>query len=160
MACAKMFLRIAETKDRGKSYRYLKLVEGYRDPDGRSRQRVICTLGRVEELAASGKLDAWRRVLDRVEGKAALGPAAVGVRQARAFGGPYVLEAIWRELGLPELFREARGGHRLRFDAALAVEAMVLNRLLAPRSKLAVQRWAPRLALANGQAGELGYQHY
>ena len=160
MLCAKMFLRIAETKDRGKSYRYLKLVEGYRDPDGRSRQRVICTLGRVEELAASGKLDAWRRVLDRVEGKAALGPAAVGVRQARAFGGPYVLEAIWRELGLPELFREAQGDKKLRFDAALAVEAMVLNRLLAPRSKLAVQRWAPRMALGEGEAGELGYQHY
>ena len=155
-----MFLRIAETKDRGRSYRYLKLVENYRDAKGRRRQRVICTLGRVEELAASGRLAAWRRVLDRVEGKEPPGAEGVEVREAREFGGPYVLEAIWRELGLPGLLGQAQKGKKQRFDAALAIEAMVLNRLLAPRSKLAVQRWAPRLALAEGEAGELGYQHY
>lgn len=153
-------MRIAETKDRGKSYHYLKLVENYRDATGHRRQRVICSLGRVDELAAAGKLEAWRRMLDRAEGKEPLGADGIGVREAREFGGPYVLEAIWRELGLSELLQQAQAGKKLRFDAALAVEVMVLNRLLAPRSKLAVQRWAPRLALAEGEAGELGYQHY
>ncbi len=35
---------------------YLQVVEN-RWEDGRSKQRVMCTLGRVDELKASGQLD-------------------------------------------------------------------------------------------------------
>ena len=145
-----MFLRIATTKDRGRSYRYLKLVESYRDCTGRHRQRVICSLGRVDELAASGKLARWRQLLAEAEGQPEPQAEALRVRTARAFGGPYVLDALWRELGLAALLTGAAQTRRVQFDAALALEVMGLNRLLAPRSKLAVQRWAPRIALPQG----------
>jgi len=155
-----MFLRISTTQEAGKTYRYLKLVESYRAADGQHRQRVICALGRVEELAASGALARWRAVLAQAEGRPRLGPDGVAVRQARAFGGPYVLDALWAELGLPGLLQPGPGAGRRQFDAALAVEVMVLNRLLAPRSKLAVQRWAPGIALAGRDLAALDYQHY
>ncbi|MBM4436932.1 MAG: IS1634 family transposase [Actinobacteria bacterium] len=154
-----MFLRISTTTEAGRAYRYLKVVESYRAADGRHRQRVVCSLGRVEELVASGALGRWRALLAQAEGLPSLGPEALAVRDARAFGGPYVLDALWQELGLPGLLGAAEADRR-QFDAALAVEVMVLNRLLAPRSKLAVQRWAPGIALGSHALAALDYQHY
>jgi hypothetical protein len=155
-----MFLRISTTREGDTTYRYLKLVESYRATDGRHRQRVICSLGRIDQLAAAGKLARWREVLAEAEGRPLVGPASLQVREARAFGGPYVLDALWQELALPAFLQAAQAQRRLQFDAALALEVMVLNRLLAPRSKLAVQRWAPRLALPGAEPGALEYQHY
>ena len=55
-----MFTRVKGT---GK-YRYLQLVENHREGK-RTVQRVLCTLGRVEELAASGSVDVLLRSLAR-----------------------------------------------------------------------------------------------
>ena len=41
----------------GKRYVYLRLVEAYRDESGRVRHRVLRTLGREDELKASGQLE-------------------------------------------------------------------------------------------------------
>ena len=41
----------------GKRYVYLRLVEAYRDESGQVRHRVMRTLGREDELKASGQLD-------------------------------------------------------------------------------------------------------
>src|SRR5271157_1620301 len=50
----RMFFRIKPSGER----RYLQIVENTRDA---TRQRVVATLGRVEDLEASGKLDALLR---------------------------------------------------------------------------------------------------
>ena len=42
---------------------YVQLVESYRDEQGRSRQRVVVSLGRKDQLSA--QLDALIRLLDR-----------------------------------------------------------------------------------------------
>ena len=47
-----MFFRSKKSGDRT----YFQIVEN-RWEDGRSRQRVICTLGRFDELEASGQID-------------------------------------------------------------------------------------------------------
>ena len=41
----------------GRRYVYLRLVEAYRDAEGRVRHRVLRTLGREDELKASGQLE-------------------------------------------------------------------------------------------------------
>ena len=43
-------------------YVYLRLVQAYRDERGRVRHRVLCTLGREDELKASGQLE---QLMDR-----------------------------------------------------------------------------------------------
>jgi hypothetical protein len=48
--------RHAVVKD-GKRYVYLRLVEAYRDDSGGVRHRVLRTLGREDELKASGQLE-------------------------------------------------------------------------------------------------------
>ena len=55
-----MFARVKGT---GK-YRYLQLVENHREGK-RTVQRVLYTLGRVDELAASGSVDVLLRSLGR-----------------------------------------------------------------------------------------------
>ncbi|MBI4330945.1 MAG: Crp/Fnr family transcriptional regulator [Chloroflexi bacterium] len=63
-----MFARVSGT---GK-YRYLQLVENHRDAH-RTVQRVVCTLGRVEQLKASGRIDVLVRSLARFGRQAELG---------------------------------------------------------------------------------------
>lgn len=49
-----MFPRITTVKRGDKTYRYLQIVEAYRD-NGRTTQRVVANLGRLDQL--DGKLD-------------------------------------------------------------------------------------------------------
>src|ERR671922_1256725 len=78
-----------------KRYVYLRLVEAYRDEQGRVRQRVLRTLGREDELKASGQLQQLMGSFARLD------PPLVGVRRevgslllaghslrGRAAGGP------------------------------------------------------------------------
>jgi len=46
-----MFIRIATTTTKdGKKYNYLKIVKSYRDKKGKSRQKIVASLGQVEKL--------------------------------------------------------------------------------------------------------------
>ena len=54
--------------------------------------------------------------------------------------GP-VLGRLWEELGLGEFLSSYVTERGYEFDAAAAIFAMVLNRLLAPCSKLGVSCW-------------------
>jgi Transposase DDE domain len=73
----------------------------------------------------------------------AIDPAQVAVEEAREAGPVYVGHQIWRELGLPQIL--ARAG--LAERACALTEAMVLNRLIAPRSEHAMPDWIRRCAL-------------
>ena len=55
-----------------KRYVYLRLVQAYRDEHGRVRHRVLKTLGREDELKASGQLEQLMGSFAQV------GPAAGG----------------------------------------------------------------------------------
>src|ERR1700686_4592594 len=73
-----------------KRYVYLRLVEAYRDEHGRVRHRVLRTLGREDELKASGQLEQLMGSFARLD------PPLVGVRREV---GPLLLAAYFlREL--------------------------------------------------------------
>ena len=83
-----MFFRLKPSGPRT----YLQIVENRRE-DGAHRQHVIATLGRVDELAASGALAALlasgARLCDQVMLLSALERDADGLRlSARRLGGP------------------------------------------------------------------------
>ena len=73
----------------------------------------------------------------------AIDPAQVTVEEAREAGPVHVGHQMWRELGLPQIL--ARAG--LAERACVLTEAMVLNRLIAPRSEHAMPDWIRRCAL-------------
>src|SRR5579884_2055594 len=78
-----MFFRIKPSGDR----RYLQLVENTR-AGTRTVQRVLATLGRVEQLAADGKLDTLLHSGARLSESALLGSRHKTGRIARRFYKP------------------------------------------------------------------------
>ena len=52
-----MFIKRTRGGSKEKPIYYLQLVQSYRDESGKPRHRVICTLGREEDLINSGTID-------------------------------------------------------------------------------------------------------
>ena len=114
-----------------KSYRYLTLVESYRE-GSRVRQRVVARLGEESELIASGELG---RIVDSLSGRLSRpGSAELVAESAPSFGGVAAVAVYFSRLGLCELFAAA-GRRRRALVVPDAVFAMVANRLLLPSSK-------------------------
>ena len=63
-----MYIR---TKKSGKN-RYLQVIQSYRDEKGRPRQKVIGTLGKVEDCENEGVIDSLMTSLARFDNKALL----------------------------------------------------------------------------------------
>ena len=63
-----MFVRAKRSVQNGVAYEYLQIVESFRD-GGKPRQRVLATLGRRDELIASGKVDGLLQSLARFSEK-------------------------------------------------------------------------------------------
>jgi Domain of unknown function (DUF4277)/Transposase DDE domain len=121
-------------------YVYLRLVQAYRDERGRVRHRVLCTLGREDELKASGQLEQLMGSFARLD------PPLAGVRRQV---GPLLL--AWhfiRELDLIDTVDRAlpqRGRQQLSVGEATA--ALICSRLCSPSPLYDIAGWASGSAL-------------
>ena len=136
-----MYVKV--TRSGGRSY--VKLVEAFRDDAGLSRQRVIATLGRLEQVR-SGSADALVNGLRRVTGDAPACAAptdaeAVRFSTALSVGDTWLLTALWHRLGFADAFRRVLRNGRTSFDCERLLRVMVFNRLCDATSKLGVLRW-------------------
>jgi len=138
-----MFVKITRSGTRS----YVKLVEAFRDDAGVPRQRVIATLGRLEQIRAGGATALVQGLL-RVSGNesataAPVSPSAAAARFAPALsvGDTWLLTALWHRLGFGDAFRRVLRSGRSSFDAERLLRLMVFNRLCDPSSKLGVMRW-------------------
>ena len=119
-----MFFRLKPSGPRT----YLQIVENRRE-DGAHRQHVLATLGRADELAASGTLPALlasgARLCDRVMLLSALERDAEGLRlSTRRIGGPLLFELAvtktWLRqviVALPLICRGSYRGVMPNFDS-------------------------------------------
>lgn len=135
-----MFLRIKRTQ----GYAYVQLVEN-RWQEGRSRQRVLATLGRLEQLQESGSLEALLESGSQlVEGLTVLSEHSRGeapmVRTQR-IGAPLVFGRLWEETGCRHVLEELLAGRRFEFPVERAVFLEVLHRLVRPGSDRAGVDW-------------------
>src|SRR6476659_1904156 len=125
----------------GKRYVYLRLVAAYRDESGRVRHRVLRTLGREDELKASGQLE------QLAASSARLDPPPAGTR--RHVGPLLLVHHYLARLGLVGLIDAAvpmRGRAMLTHGEVIA--ALVANRLCGPAPLYDVAGWASSAALA------------
>ena len=143
---------------RSGGHTYLQLVESYRNEEGKTRQRTIATLGRLDE--SGGSVDALLGGILRAKGLPAATGASpqVAFESALALGDVWALDQLWKELGFDRLgavFRKAR------YTSAVehAVRAMVFNRLCEPDSKLGVLRWLETVSLPGVDTASLTHQH-
>ena len=123
---------------------YLQIVASQRSGDA-VRQRVIATLGRLDELEASGQLDRLLRSGARFVRQAmVLDAARSGDAPAiavRRIGPALVFERLWEESGCRDVIAASahRRGHRFALERAVFLT--VLHRLMGGGSDLAADRW-------------------
>ncbi len=150
-----MFLRVKKTSSRA----YLQIVESYRD-EGRVRQRVIGTIGRMEELASRGQVDQLLLSLAKYSERALLLLAGVSDprSEVKKVGPVLVFGRLWEQAGIGEIIHKLAKKRRYRFNVERAVFITVLHRLMNPGSDRQAERWMRgyRLIGADG----LDLQHF
>ena len=123
---------------------YLQIVEN-RWEDGRPRQRVIATLGRLDQLQQTGQLDALlgsgARFAQSVLLLSAHAKGQVPVITTRRIGPALVFERLWRETGCLRVIHQPGEERRFEFDVERAVFLTVLHRLINPGSDHAADKW-------------------
>ena len=137
---------------------YLQIVESRREGD-HVRQQVIATLGRVNELQASGQLERLLRSGARFTSQVmVLGSVASGAATTvavRRIGMALVFERLWTETGCQTVIATAARGRLHRFTLERAVFLTVLHRLMGGGSDLAADRWREDYRIAGSDGVEL-----
>src|ERR1700680_1391641 len=134
---------------------YLQIVESRRD-GAQGRQQVIATLGRFEDLQASGQLERLVRSGARFAAKAMVLSAAsneaaikIGVRR---IGPALVFERLWEETGCRAVITALAGQRKHGFALERAVFLTGLPPLFMSGSDRAADRWREDYAIV-GVAG-------
>lgn len=148
-----MYTKITQSGGR----RYLQLVDGFRDENGKVRHRVVANLGRIDDLTPQ-KLDPLINGLNRALGRAHNTSSEVISETALSFGDVFALHELWKELGFDHALGRALRSGRRKIDVEALVRAMVFNRLCAPDSKLGCLRWLETVAMP-AMPGEVTHQH-
>ncbi|MGE5755863.1 MAG: IS1634 family transposase [Planctomycetaceae bacterium] len=135
-----MFFR---TKTSG-SRTYLQIVEN-RWEDGRPRQRVIATLGRLDHLQQSGQLDALlvsgARLAQAVLLLSSHAKGQLPTITTRRIGPALIFQRLWQQTGCQRAVEQLLDGRRFEFDVERAIVLTVLHRLFDPGSDRAADKW-------------------
>jgi len=133
-----MFARI---KKSGR-HEYLQVVEN-RKEQGRVKQRVVATIGRLDQLQAKGGIEPLVRSLARFSEKTLLvlsGKVDVEAGAIR-IGPGIIFERLWQELGLSSIIKELLTDRKFEFDVERAIFLTVLHRLCNSGSDRSAERW-------------------
>jgi Transposase DDE domain len=141
-----MFVRTTTRRNKdGTAVRYVQLVQNEWDPATKSsRMKVVHSFGREDQLdrAAVERLaGSLARLLGQEPTKRAPQLAYVG---SAAFGGAYLLDQLWQQLGISRVVTEMLGQTRRDVAIERVLFALVANRALDLSSKLAAAHWASR----------------
>src|SRR5918911_4325484 len=136
-----------KTRD-GQTIRYLQLAHNEWDPRAKaSKTRVLYSFGREDQLDVAGVrrlVDALSRLLDPAEALAVAAPAGLSFVESRPLGGAWLLDGLWRRLGIDTILRGMLGGRHRGVDVERVLFALVANRALKPSRKLAAAEWVCR----------------
>jgi hypothetical protein len=123
-----------------KEYAYLRLVQGYRDDSGRVRHRILLTLGREDELKASGQLDQLAASFTRLD------PPPIGVR--REVGPLLLVREVLQRLDLISIVdHQCPQRGRAELTTGEVIAALIANRLCAPAPLYDIAAWGASAAL-------------
>lgn len=155
-----MYLRTIQRRNKdGSVARYVQLAHNVRLPGRRNPvAQVIHSFGREEELdrvALARLVRSISRFLEPSEQLAASAPEELRFLESKPFGGGYVLDALWRRLGIEAALVRLARRRRVTPAVERLLFALVCNRALAPCSKRAALEWAAEDVCLPG-VGSLG----
>ena len=133
-----MFVRIKKSG----AYQYLQIVENNK-VKGKVTQRVIATVGRLDQLQAKNQVETLIRSLSRYSEKVLLvlsGKSDVS-SSAKKIGPALVFERLWKELGIRKVMQDLLKGRKFEFDVERAVFLTVLHRLFVSGSDRYCEKW-------------------
>jgi hypothetical protein len=123
---------------------YLQVVEN-RWENGRSRQHVLATLGRLDQLQQSGQLEALLLSGARLsESVLVLTEHVLGKLPAytsRRIGPALVFQRLWEQTGCQHVIQQLLKTRRYEFPVERAIFLTVLHRLFDPGSDRAADKW-------------------
>lgn len=135
-----MFFRVKSAGSR----QYLQIVKSTRQGK-KVRQQVYATLGRLDELKASGQLEGLiRSGLRHCEKFALIDAHAAGQTEpvtVLRIGAELVFGRLWQESGIQQVIQSLLASRHYEFDVERAIYLTVLHRLFASGSDRAAERW-------------------
>ncbi|MDP3013133.1 MAG: IS1634 family transposase, partial [Candidatus Subteraquimicrobiales bacterium] len=147
-----MFVRV---KKQGK-YEYLQVVHGFRE-DGKVKQRILMTLGRVGEDSTYDNIDSLMNSMQ----KFSLRSAVLSSRNPESsclmkiIGPVLVFERLWKNLGIGDAISKESCKRKYEFNVERAIFVSVLHRLLRTGSDLDCCAWKQRYEIKGSEGLEL-----
>jgi hypothetical protein len=138
---------------------YLQIVEN-RWENGRSRQRVVATVGRLDQLQQSGQLAGLLQSGAKfAEGVMVLSAHRRGdapaIRHHR-IGPALIFARLWEQLYIPRVIQRLLAGRRFEIPLERILFLTVLHRLFVSGSdRSCVQNWKDHYAIAGLEAVDL-----
>jgi transposase len=146
-----MYIRTISRKNKdGTEVTYVQLAHNQWDNNKRrSQTAVLYNFGRLDHL----DLDQLNRLVksisrflppeDALEAQAAIRHRGKRMKwkSSRSFGGSYLLAGLWRQLNFETILTRHITNRKFTTPINQAIFAMMANRCLAPKSKLAVSEW-------------------
>lgn len=131
-----MFIRVVKSKNQ----EYIKIVENYRE-DGKIKQRVVANLGKVENISAREAENIASKLLllsnskkDIVEDR-----ATPKIEELDRYNYGYIIyKKIWNRCKLDDILDKLVEDREIQYEFKSVVFSMVVDRLLKPKSKLAL----------------------
>jgi hypothetical protein len=153
-----MYLRRTQRRNRdGSVVRYVQVAQNQRR-NGTTQAEVLVNFGREDQL----DLDTLRRLvtsINRYLGEEAEVTALLGVeggplqvQSSRPVGAVWLLDQLWKLLGIDTALEGVLGARRFRADIERVIFALVANRAIEPGSKLAAAQWATQTVAVPGLA--------
>jgi transposase len=144
-----MYLRTTQRRNRdGSVVRYVQVAHNRR-VGGVTQAEVLLNLGREDRLDAEGLarlVGSINRYLGEPDARsddvAELAGDDLTVMESRPAGTAWLLDGLWRQLGVDTALAKVLGGRRFTVDVERVLFAMVANRAIDPMSKLATAEWA------------------
>ncbi len=131
----------ARTKKSGK-YEYLQIVENHRE-GAKVNQRVITTLGRLDQMHARGAVETLVRSLARFSEQALLilsGRSDISA-ESIMIGPALIFERLWQELGIQKVLQGLLSERFFSFDVERALFLTVFHRMMVSGSDRFCDKW-------------------
>lgn len=146
-----MFARIKKSGQ----YQYLQIVQNRREGT-KTIQRVIATIGRMDQIQKKGEIENLVRSLSRFSEKVLLilsGRSDVHA-VSKKIGPSLIFERLWKELGMGKIIRRLLAERKFEFDVERAIFLTVLHRLFVSGSDRSCDRWQRWVDSASSLPGD------